>query len=192
MKTAFRFFSLLIASLPFAASAHTGVGDTAGFWAGLGHPVGGADHMLAMVAVGLWAAQMGGKALWAVPGTFVAAMLVGGVLGVAGVPVPYVEQGILVSVLVLGVLISAATTVPLTASALMVGMFAVFHGHAHGAEMPLGLGVFSYSFGFALATALLHGVGIGFGIALQKQNIARLVRFAGTAITLGGVYLAVA
>lgn len=191
MKSVFRLIPLLVAFLPISASAHTGIGDTAGFWAGFGHPIGGADHLLAMVAVGLWAAQLGGKALWAVPGTFVAVMVAGAALGIAGLPVPYVEQGILVSVLVLGVLISAATQVPLAAGALIVGMFAIFHGHAHGAEMSPALGALSYSAGFALATALLHGTGIAFGIMLRKQNIERLTRIAGAAIAVGGVYLAV-
>lgn len=191
MKSAFRLASLILLALPVAASAHTGVGDTSGFLAGFGHPVGGADHLLAMVAVGMWAAQLGGRALWAIPGTFVVVMLAGGALGIAGTPLPYVEQGILVSVLVLGMLISAATRVSLTAGALIVGVFAVFHGHAHGTEIPSATAALAYSAGFAVATALLHGTGIAFGVMLQKQNIERLVRLAGAAITVGGVYLAV-
>lgn len=180
-----------ICMLPISAFAHTGVGHPTGFAAGFGHPVGGADHMLAMIAVGLWAAQMGGRALWAVPGTFVAMMMVGGVLGISGVHIPYIEAGILVSVLVLGVMIAGAFKFPLAVSGVLVGIFAVFHGHAHGAEMPMAIGAVSYSAGFALATALLHAVGILAGTGLQRLNIERLARMAGYGIAFGGIYLAV-
>jgi urease accessory protein len=189
-------FSLLAAGVmalvPMVAFAHTGVGGTTGFAAGFSHPFGGMDHLLAMVAVGLWAAQMGGRALWVVPTAFVSLMLLGGGLAVAGVHVPYVEGGILVSVLVLGVLIAAAFKFPLAVSALLVGVFAIFHGHAHGSEMPLAMGAVSYSLGFALATALLHGLGMVGGVALQRLNTEKVVRYAGGVIALGGVYLAVA
>ena len=146
--------------------------------------------MLAMVAVGLWAAQMGGRAVWAIPAAFVTLMVGGGMLGISGIPLPFVEQGILASVLILGVLIAGACRLPVVAGALVVGCFAVFHGHAHGAEMPSAMGAISYSLGFALATALLHAGGIAGGMALKVLCNEKVTRFAGVAITLGGVYLA--
>lgn len=181
-----------ICFLPISAFAHMGVGQTTGFIAGFRHPLGGADHLLAMIAVGLWAAQMGGRAIWAVPGAFVSMMIVGGALGMYGISVPYIEEGILVSVLIPGVLIAGAFKFSLPISGILVGVFAVFHGHAHGTEMPTAIGAVSYSAGFALATALLHAAGILAGIGLQKLNIEKTTRFAGCAITLGGIYLAVA
>lgn len=177
--------------LPGLALAHTGAGETTGFMHGVGHPVGGADHLLAMVAVGLWAAQIGGRALWVVPCTFVGVMIFGGVLGFSGVPVPFIEEGILISVLILGVLIAGAFKLPLVYSALIVGCFAIFHGHAHGAEMPLLITAASYTVGFALATAALHLAGIGLGLLMPKLNLPAANRFAGGAIALSGVYLAI-
>lgn len=177
--------------LPISALAHTGVSQTTGFIAGFVHPIGGADHLLAMMAVGLWAAQMGDRAAWAVPGTFVSMMIAGGVLGISGIQVSYVEEGILVSVLVLGALIAGAFRLPLSISGALVGIFAVFHGHAHGAEMPMAIGAVSYTAGFALATALLHSAGILAGTALRKLNYDKFARVAGYAIALSGIYLAV-
>ena len=132
---------------PSLANAHTGIGNTAGLLHGFGHPLGGLDHILAMVAVGIWAAQIGGKAIWAVPTTFVSVMVVGGILGITGVAVPFVEQGIVMSVLILGVLIAAAACLPLASSAAIVGLFALFHGHAHGAEIPVAVSGFAYGVG---------------------------------------------
>jgi urease accessory protein len=177
--------------LPMSALAHTGVGETDGFGSGFSHPINGEDHLLAMVAVGLWAAQIGRHALWAVPSTFVIVMILGGVLGFSGSPVPFIEEGILVSVLVLGVLVAGAFKFPVIFSALIVGFFALFHGYAHGTEMPLAIGAVSYSAGFALSTAILHMVGIACGIILQKINLEKVNRFAGCAIALSGIYLAV-
>jgi urease accessory protein len=182
----------VIAFFPVSAFAHTGIGSTTGFGAGFSHPFGGFDHLLAMVAVGLWAAQMGGKAIWAIPGAFLSLMIIGGVLAMSGIHLPYVEAGILASVMVMGVLIAAAFKFPVAVSALIVGVFAVFHGHAHGAEMPLAMGAVSYSLGFALATALLHCAGIAGGIVLQTINTEKVVCFAGVAIAMSGVYMAVA
>ena len=122
--------------LPDIAFAHTGVGETTGFMHGFSHPIGGVDHILAMVAVGLWATQIGGRALWVVPCTFVGVMVLGGVLGFTGIHMPFVEEGILVSILILGVLIAGAFKIPLMYSSLIVGLFAIFHGYAHGTEMP--------------------------------------------------------
>lgn len=186
-----KFFVLLIV-FPSLALAHTGVGETTGLMHGFGHPIGGADHMLAMIAVGLWAAQIGGRALWVVPCTFVGVMVLGGVLGFMGLPVPFVEEGILVSILILGILIAGAFKIPLVYSSLIVGLFAIFHGHAHGAEMPESISAVSYAVGFALSTAILHVAGIGLGILMQKTNLHAVNRFVGGAIALSGVYLAIA
>lgn len=182
---------VLFLLLPGIAFAHTGVGETTGFMHGFSHPIGGADHMLAMVAVGLWAAQIGGRALWFVPCTFVSVMVLGGILGFTGVPVPFVEEGILVSILILGILIVGAFKVPVVYSSLIVGLFAIFHGHAHGAEMPESISAASYAVGFALATAILHLAGIGLGMLIQKANLQSVSRFAGGAIALSGIYLTI-
>lgn len=182
---------VLFFSLPGVALAHTGVGETVGFMHGLGHPTGGGDHILAMVAVGLWAAQIGGRALWVVPCTFVGVMVLGGVLGFTGFSVPFVEEGILISILVLGILIAAAVKLPLIYSSLIIGLFAIFHGHAHGTEMPISISTASYAVGFAFATAMLHIAGIGLGMLVKKLNLQMVSRFAGGAIALSGIYLAI-
>ncbi len=184
--------TLLAVLFPSLAHAHVGVGHTSGLLHGFSHPVSGLDHICAMVAVGLWAAQRGGRAVWLVPLTFVSVMAVGGFLGMAGVTVPFVEEGIVVSVLVLGVLIAAAARLPLVASVIIVGLFAIFHGHAHGAEMPQTASGFAYGAGFMLATALLHAVGIFIALFISRMGQVRFVRFAGGAIALCGVYLCLA
>jgi urease accessory protein len=176
--------------LPTLAHAHTGHGATNGFFNGAGHPIGGLDHLLAMIAVGLWAAQMGGRAVWAVPSAFVGVMALGGVLGMSGVGLPFVEQGILLSVVVLGVLIAAAVTkMPLAASAAVVGLFALFHGHAHGTEMPANTSGMFYGIGFAVSTVLLHAAGIGLGVGMKKVANEKWVRVAGAAVVAAGVCL---
>lgn len=192
MKKSISKFASLLLLLPCAAFAHTGVGETSGFIHGLSHPIGGADHFLAMLAVGLWAAQIGGRALWAVPSTFVVVMILGGMLGFSAVTVPFIEGGILVSVLILGVLIAGAFKLPLAYSVLMVGIFAIFHGHAHGAEMPAAALAVSYIAGFVVATAALHLAGIGLAMLMQKTNLQTVNRFAGGAIALSGIYLTLA
>lgn len=184
-------FAFLLLFLPGVAFAHTGVGETTGFMHGFTHPIGGADHLLAMFAVGLWALQIGGRALWAVPCTFVAVMILGGILGFSGVTVPFIEAGILISLLIFGVLIAGAFKLPLVYSICIVGFFAIFHGHAHGAEMPATIAVTSYIVGFALATAILHLAGISLGMLLQKTNLQTVNRLAGGAIALSGIYLAI-
>lgn len=177
-----------LAFVPTLAFAHAGVGHSASFWHGIAHPFSGADHLLAMLAVGLWAVQMGSRALWVLPCAFVALMLAGGVLGIANIPLPYVEEGILLSVLILGALIAGAFRFSLAVSALVVGMFAIFHGYAHGAEVPVATGVIGYSTGFVAATSMLHAVGIAGGLLLQRLEMANLTRFAGALIAFGGVY----
>ena len=177
--------------LPATALAHPGHAGM-GFAHGFSHPFTGVDHILAMLAVGLWAAQQGGRARWAVPCAFIALMLVGGALGIAGVPLPFIQAGILASILILGVLIAGAFKFPVAVSGTIVGVFALFHGFAHGSEMPLAISAVTYSIGFALATAMLHGLGLTSGILLQRFDIEKLSRLAGGAIVLGGIYLAVA
>jgi urease accessory protein len=173
-----------------AAEAHTGHEHAFSFVAGLAHPWSGLDHMLAMVAVGLWAGLNGGRALWAWPAAFVGMMTVGGVLGIAGVPMPMVESGILASVIVLGLLVLAAARLPLAIGAALVAAFALLHGHAHGAELPTEAAAVSYAAGFALATALLHGAGLGVAYLAGGERGALLVRGAGALVAVAGVALA--
>jgi urease accessory protein len=181
---------LFIFLVPSLAQAHPGApGHTHGFSNGLFHPLTGLDHICAMVAVGLWAAQRGGRALWLVPLTFVSIMVVGGILGMGGVGIPYVEQGIAASVLVLGIFIASAVRLPLAASAAIVGLFALFHGYAHGAEMPATAAGLAYGTGFVVATASLHLCGISLGLIAQRFASTKLIRYAGGTIAGCGVYL---
>lgn len=169
--------------------AHTGHGSVSGFGAGFGHPIGGADHILAMIAVGLWAAQMGGRSLWAVPLSFVTMMVAGAAMGIPGIQVPFIEEGILASVLVLGALIGFGVKMPVVFSSAIVGMFAIFHGTAHGAEMPLNAGGVEYAAGFVLATAMLHIGGIAVGMMMNKLAQSKASRVAGGAIAASGLAL---
>jgi urease accessory protein len=178
-----------------AAAAHPGHADAGGFAHGFLHPLGGLDHVLAMVAVGLYAALLGGRALWLVPATFVTVMALGGAAGVAGYALPYVEIGIALSVVVLGVAVALRVNLPTLAAMTLAGVFAVFHGHAHGAEMPLDLSGYEYAAGFLAATALLHGVGIAVGLGMGKLSELggrRVRQAAGGAVALAGVVLLVA
>ena len=178
-----------LAVLPVVAWAHVGQdGASANFMAGAHHPFSGLDHLLAMLAVGIWAAQNGGRSVWMVPTAFVSLMLAGAAVGLSGVGMPYVEQGIVASLLVLGLLIAGACRLDSLIGVLIVGFFAVFHGHAHGTEIPAAGDIYGYCIGFALATAFLHGLGIG-AVKLTQQW---LTRCAGAAIALSGIYLAVA
>lgn len=178
--------------LPGAADAHTFGIPHDHFAAGFAHPFGGIDHLLAMIAVGLWAAQLGGRALWAVPAAFVAMMAVGGVAGIAGIALPQVELGIAGSLLVLGALVLAWTKLPVSAGVALVGFFAVFHGYAHGAEMPAESAALGYAAGFMLATALLHGIGLGASLYSQKLLRPWLVRLGGAGVAAAGLVLLVA
>ncbi len=179
--------ALSLLALP--ASAHVGVGDTSSFAAGFAHPLSGLDHIAVMVAVGLWAALKGGRALWIWPACFVGVMLAGGALGMLHVPIPFVEPAILASVVALGLLIALAVDLPLWTGGLIIGGFALFHGHAHGIEVPESASGIEYMAGFALATAALHAVGIGSGLALGHSRYRFLVRAAGAACALVGVAL---
>ncbi|HEY0291408.1 MAG TPA: HupE/UreJ family protein [Hansschlegelia sp.] len=170
MKASLRLGGLIagLALLPSAAMAHPGHGEASGFLAGAAHPIGGLDHVLAMVMVGLFAYQLGGRALWLVPATFVLVMALGGALGAAGVAVPFVEVGIALSIIVLGAVVALGVKAPVAAAMGLVGLFAIFHGHAHGAEMPDSAAGLAYAGGFMLATALLHAGGVGLGALVGR------------------------
>lgn len=157
--------ALVLAATP--AFAHLDPGEHGSFAAGFSHPLLGLDHILAMAAVGLWAWQNGRAATWAVPASFVAAMLIGFGLAMLGAPLPFVEPAILASVVALGLLVALAVRLPLAPGAALVGLFALFHGHAHGGEIGAA-GVGGYALGFALATILLHAAGIALGLAIGR------------------------
>lgn len=170
--------------LPAPAMAH-GLHDSGTVMAGALHPLGGLDHVLAMLAVGLLAAQMTGRAIWALPATFVGSMLVGGIIGAAGLPFPAVEPMILASLIILGVLVALATRLPLPALLAMTALFGAAHGWAHGAEGPA-TGLALYATGFAAATALLHLAGIALGRGLP----ALVLRGLGAGTAAAGLALA--
>jgi urease accessory protein len=162
-----------------AAFAHPGHGAAASFAAGVAHPLSGLDHIAVMVAVGLWAALKGGRALWVWPAAFVGVMLIGGALGMAHVAVPLVEPGILASVVALGLMVALAVDLPVAAGAAIVAVFALLHGHAHGSEVAETLSGAEYMAGFAFATVTLHGVGIGFAQIMTRAHLRPLIRIAG-------------
>jgi urease accessory protein len=177
---------LLFACAASPAIAHTG-SVAGGFLGGFTHPIFGLDHVVAMVAVGLWGAFLGAPAIWLLPIVFPLVMAGGGVLGILGVPIPAVETGIATSAVVLGLMVALAARPPLWVAAVLVGAFAIFHGHAHGAELPAGADAVAYSAGFVIATGLLHLCGIAFG-TLAAWPMGRLaVRTAGGAIALAGI-----
>ena len=173
---------------PLAAWAHVESGQAGGFVSGLSHPVSGMDHVLAMVAVGLWGAQLGAPALWLLPVAFPMMMAFGGLLGLLGAPLPGVEIGIAVSAVVLGGLILAEIRLPLVIAVVVVACFAIFHGHAHGTELEQGQNAMLYSLGFVIATGLLHGVGITIGL-IHRWGVGRVIlRGAGGLVMAGGLY----
>jgi urease accessory protein len=193
MKRSRLWLTLLVFCLaPTAAFAHVGVGSTSGFVHGFMHPLSGLDHQLAMVMVGIFAYQLGGRALWLVPLTFVSVMAFGGFLGVMGIPVPFVEAGIALSVIVLGAIVAFGIKAPVAVAMGAVGLFAIFHGHAHGTEMPLDASGFEYGFGFMLATAVLHvaGIGLGFLIGMSSKTLgSSIYRVAGGLASVAGIAL---
>jgi urease accessory protein len=177
---------LLMLLLTTPALAHTG-SATGGFLGGFSHPIFGIDHLVAMIAVGLWGAFLGAPAVWLLPVLFPLMMAAGGVIGIVGIPIPAVEAAIAASAIVLGLMVALAARPPLWVAAVLVAAFAIFHGHAHGAEMPVGADAVAYSAGFVIATGLLHLCGIGFG-SLSRYPAGRIaVRTAGGAIALAGV-----
>ena len=171
-----------------AAAAHTEGGIAGGFAAGFTHPLFGWDHVVAMVAVGLWGAFLGMPAIYILPIVFPLVMVLGGVLGILGVPVPFVETGIAMSAIVLGLLVALAVRAPNWIAAVVVGVFAIFHGHAHGTELPGAANAVAYAAGFVTATGLLHLAGIGFGTLTKWPQGNWVVRGGGIAIACVGVF----
>jgi urease accessory protein len=176
---------LLLSAAP--AFAHVGIGATSSLGAGLSHPFGGLDHVTVMIAVGLWAALRGGRAIWVWPAAFVGVMLAGSAFGMAGVPLSFVEPAILAAVVALGLLVMLAVDLPVWFGAVVIAAFALFHGHAHGAEAPETAAGISYMAGFAIATTFLHLVGIAFAVVMARLNWRVAVRVAGAACVVAGV-----
>lgn len=177
--------ALLLIVVAGAVQAHTG-GDVGGFASGFAHPVRGLDHVVAMVAVGLWGAFLGMPALWALPVVFPMVMALGGALGILGMPLPAVETAIALSGVVLGLLVAFAVRAPVWVAAVLVGLFAVFHGHAHGTELPGAANPFAYGIGFVVATGLLHLSGIALGALTGSASGRVIVRGLGAAIAAAG------
>lgn len=177
-------FCLAIAA---PALAHTGEGLAGGFAGGFAHPLLGPDHIAAMAAVGLWGAFLGMPAMLILPVVFPLVMAVGGTLGILGLPLPGIEIGVAASAVVLGLMVALAAKPNLWVAALLVGIFAIFHGHAHGAELPEGADAVAYSLGFVIATGLLHLAGIGFGLLAQWPAGRIAVRAAGSLIAIAGL-----
>jgi urease accessory protein len=179
--------ALTLASVASPAFAHSENGVAIDFWGGFTHPIFGPDHVIAMVAVGLWGAFLGAPAIWLLPVVFPLVMALAGAFGVIGVPLPGVEIGIAVSAIMLGAMVALAAKPPLWIAAVLVGAFAIFHGHAHGAELPIGADAVSFSMGFVVATGMLHLGGITFGTLSRWPSGRIAVRAAGAVIALIGV-----
>jgi urease accessory protein len=184
---------LLLVAAP--ASAHTRVGTVFSFQSGFLHPLGGLDHLLAMFAVGLLAVQLGGRAIWLVPGAFVVMMMAGALAGFTGIEIPGAELGIVTSIIAIALPVAFALGMPAALAMAYVGFFAIFHGYAHGAELPAGADAAPYIAGFAIATALIHGAGVGFGLISGQLATGQgryALRIAGSLVVLAGIGVAVA
>ena len=179
---------LLVLLWAQSAFAHAQEGAAAGFLTGFRHPISGFDHVLAMVAVGLWGAQLGNPGIWLLPVAFPLVMAFGGMLGLMGVPLPGIEYGIAASAILLGAVVMFEIRPPLALAAVLVGFFAIFHGHAHGTELPPGENALLYSMGFVMATGCLHAAGIGIGTIHRWWWGQTLLRVAGAVIAVGGVF----
>lgn len=176
---------------PLSALAHVGSGEAGGFLIGIQHPVSGWDHVLAMLAVGLWGAQLGAPAVWILPVVFPMMMAMGGMLGLMGIPLPGVEAGIAISAVVLGFMVLTEARLKIQLAMVIVAFFAIFHGHAHGTELPAGQSGLLYSIGFVAATGCLHGAGITIGL-IHRWPFGRLVlRTAGSMVCAAGIYFLV-
>jgi urease accessory protein len=183
--------SLLILFLliyPLAAFAHKRGGEAIGFASGFEHPISGLDHILAMVAVGMWGAQLGAPAMWVLPVVFPMVMALGGMMGLMGIKLPGIELCIALSALALGFAVFREARPKLWIAAIIVGFFAIAHGHAHGTELPPGASGVLYSIGFVIATGLLHALGIGIGLAHRWPAGRIALRFAGAIVAVGGVF----
>jgi urease accessory protein len=181
--------TLLLLVFPSLVWAHTDIPLQNGWIEGFVHPISGLDHVLVMVAVGLWAVQIGGRAIWSMPLIFVIAMVLGGLLGMSSLPFAYAEHGIIFSLLIVGVLIASTVRLSLLSSIYLIAMFALFHGVAHGSEIPSNISILTYASGFMLATALLHLVGIGIALISKKMGCNQWLRLSGVAIALYGTFL---
>ncbi len=183
-----RLFAALLVLLSSPALAHVQAGEATGFGTGFAHPISGLDHVLAMIAVGLWGAQLGAPAIWLLPVTFPIVMALGGFLGLVGVPLPGVEVGIAASAVLLGAAVMTERKPPLYVAAALVAFFAIFHGHAHGTELPPGQSGLLYSLGFVMATGCLHAIGIAIG-AIHRWPAGQIaLRIAGGGVGLAGVF----
>jgi urease accessory protein len=194
MRRSFKLLSFAaVATVSFSTAALAHVGDHShmSFTEGLLHPFSGLDHVLAMVAVGLWASQLGGRALWLLPLTFPAVMALGAALGLSGVTLPWVEIGIAGSVMVLGAVVALALRPSLAISIPLIGAFALLHGYSHGVELPASASALSYGAGFIAATLMLHAVGIATGLIAGRLPVRFAARTAGGAIAVLGVVLLV-
>lgn len=184
----FLLLSLLICVVPTTAHAHVVGGAAGGFASGFKHPLSGLDHILAMVAVGVWGAQLGGQAIWLLPVMFPLVMACGGFLGLIGVPIPGIEIGIALSAIILGAMVLTECRPPIWVCLTLVSVFAICHGHAHGAELPAGGNAALYSIGFVVATGCLHAAGIALGLIHKWPAGKLLLRGAGAVICLGGCF----
>ncbi len=173
------------------ALAHVQKGEAVGLLSGLVHPISGLDHVLAMISVGLWGAQLGAPAVWLLPVTFPMMMAIGGFLGLVGIPLPGTELGVALSALLLGLMVATEAKPPLLLAAILVGVFAICHGHAHGTELPPGADGLAYSLGFVIATGGLHGVGILIGLAHRWAPGRVVVRAAGGFVAIAGLLFVV-
>ena len=193
---------LVLGLLSQGAEAHSGTGIVGGFWSGVLHPITGWDHVIAMFAVGLWGAFLGRPAIWILPVVFPLVMAFGGAMqavadnpcvrfggamGVLGIPLPQVETGIALSAVVLGLMVAMAARLPILWAGLIVGVFAIFHGHAHGTELPDAANPFAYALGFVVATGGLHILGILFGMLTHSKEGQLAVRTGGAAIAVTGL-----
>ena len=169
-----------------SALAHPQKGEAVGFLTGFRHPISGLDHVLAMVAVGLWGAQLGAPAIWLLPVAFPMVMAMGGMLGLMGVPLPGIEYGIAASAILLGAAVLFELRPPLAIAAILVGFFAIFHGYAHGTELPPGQSALLYSMGFVIATGCLHAAGIGIGTVHRWGWGQKFLRVVGALVAIGG------
>ena len=186
-RSEFLIAAMLFLAFAGTASAHDGTGHADGFVNGLMHPVLGLDHVAAMVAVGLWGAFLGRPAVWILPVVFPLVMAFGGALGIVGVPIPFVEVGIAASAIVIGSMVAFAVRAPNWVAAVIVAAFAIFHGHAHGTELPSAASPLPYSAGFVISTGLLHLFGITFGMLVNWPAGKMAVRIAGGAIAVAGI-----
>ena len=179
---------LAAVATPSNAWAHIQAGEAGGFVSGFHHPISGLDHVVAMVAVGLWGAQLGAPAMWLLPVAFPMVMAFGGMMGLLGIPLPGVEIGIALSAVVLGLMDLGEKRPPVWIAALIVGIFAIFHGHAHGTELPPGESGLLYSAGFVIATGCLHAVGITIGLIYRWTTGRVVIRLAGATVAMAGSY----